>query len=149
MPEHAPYYNEDPIGDDFADPASPEASRAEFAKRLYRAMLAKGWNQSELARQAALHTADGKFGRDNVSSYVRGKAMPGPKHLHALCQALGVQPREILPHAGLPSADKKPSSASANDMGNGKMWLKVDQAVDWDTGLEVLRMLKTDASRRG
>ena len=52
-------------------------------------MLDRGWNQSELARRADM-------GRDNVSGYINGKNLPGPKHLKALANALGVSPDELI-----------------------------------------------------
>jgi transcriptional regulator with XRE-family HTH domain len=50
--------------------------RKEFARRLASARKRKGWNQSELARQAALHVKDGKFGRALVSGYERTRSRP-------------------------------------------------------------------------
>jgi hypothetical protein len=49
------YYN---LADDSQLPqdAPPDAVRAEFARRLQRAMIDKNWSQSELARRAAKFT---------------------------------------------------------------------------------------------
>jgi ribosome-binding protein aMBF1 (putative translation factor) len=68
------------------------AMREDFARRLTAARMRKGWNQSELARNAAKHVDDGVFGRALVSSYERARMFPNPFHLKALSATLGVQP---------------------------------------------------------
>lgn len=110
--------------------APPEAVKTEFARRVQAAMVNKGWNQSELARRAALHMPDKKFGRDNVSNYIRGTSMPGPTHLNALARALGVQAKELVPARGMPSADDKAPPLDVKDLTDGRAWLRVNQAVD-------------------
>lgn len=122
-----------------------EAVKAEFAKRLQAAMVERGWNQSELARRAALHTVDKKFGRDNVSGYIRGTSLPGPAHLAALGKALKVEPRELVPMRGMPSVDEKVPALDAKDLGNGTVWLRINQAVEWPTAVQVMNLLKGTA----
>lgn len=56
--------------------------KQEFARKLQKAMLEKGWNQSELARRAGM-------GRDNISGYMSGRILPGAKHMKQLEDALG------------------------------------------------------------
>lgn len=60
-----------------------QAARQAFAHKLKQLMEAKGWHQSELARQAALP-------RHSVSVYLRGKSLPTSKNLRALADALSV-----------------------------------------------------------
>jgi len=67
-------------------------TKQQFGRRLYQLMLSRGWNQSELARQAGLP-------RDSVSTYIRGVALPTPKSLSALAEALGLPSTDLLPNA--------------------------------------------------
>lgn len=55
-------------------------TKQEFGRRLYKFMMSRAWNQSELARQANLP-------RDIISTYIRGIALPTPKSLEALATA--------------------------------------------------------------
>ena len=117
--------------------APKEAVRREFGKRLQGLMIDKGWNQSELARRAG-------FGRDNVSAYIRGISMPGPLHLNALANALNVKPEEIMPSKGMPSVDDVIPAMDVRDVGKGLAWLRINQAVEWDTAIKIMQMLKSD-----
>lgn len=71
---------------------APADVRAAFARRVLNARIKKGWNQSELARQAALHMPDGRFGRDSISKYEKATHLPYPVQLDALAKALGIPP---------------------------------------------------------
>ncbi|MBM3530512.1 MAG: helix-turn-helix transcriptional regulator [Alphaproteobacteria bacterium] len=82
---------------DIPSTMSPEAVRQEFARRLQRMMIAKGWNQSELARRAAPYMPDKAMVRDSISKYIRARSLPGPLALTALSKALGCQPDDLLP----------------------------------------------------
>ncbi|MDF2095790.1 helix-turn-helix domain-containing protein [Aquibaculum arenosum] len=70
---------------------SHDSGKEAFSIQLRNLMLEKGWNQSELARQAGLN-------RDNVSTYINGKSMPSPERLKKLATALGVAPDELRPN---------------------------------------------------
>ena len=118
-----------------------DAVRREFARRLQKAMIEKGWTQSELARAAAPHAPDKRRIRDNISKYIRGKVLPGPLHLAALAKALGMKPGDLLPSrptAG--GADASPFDI--RETSDGNVWLRVNQAVPWDIALEIGRLLK-------
>ncbi|MGF7007185.1 helix-turn-helix domain-containing protein [Aminobacter sp. BE322] len=113
--------------------------KQEFGKRLYALMLAKGWNQSELARQSELP-------RDSISVYVRGKSLPTPLSLQKLSAALGVEPEEILPNhvesaidADIPAIEMK-VSPNAPDVA----WLRVNRLVTTATALEIMKLLQAD-----
>lgn len=135
------YLNRTPAENDFN---FRPAVLAEFASRLQHHMTRKGWNQSETARQAALHMPDKKFGRDNVSNYVRGLVMPGPLHLEALAKALGVKPDDLLPHREAPNAEQSVSPVTMTESGDGRVWLRINQTTDYKTALKVLSLLKGD-----
>jgi transcriptional regulator with XRE-family HTH domain len=105
-------------------------------------MVEKGWNQSELARRAEMQCNGKRLGRDNVSVYIRGKVLPGPLHLSALAKALGLKPADLLPTRGTPEAGESSPSMDVRDMGDGRAWLRINQAIDWDVALKILEMLK-------
>ena len=122
--------------------APRDAVKVEFAKRLQRAFTHKGWNQSELARRAAVYVPEGGMGRDVISTYVRGKSLPGPIHLTAICKALGVEPDDLLPSRGMPSAGADSPPLDMRDIGEGKVWLRINQSVDWSVAVRIINVLK-------
>ncbi len=133
-----------PKGPALHEGAPVEAVKIEFAHRLQQAMIKKGWNQSELARQAQLHLPGGRLGRDNVSTYIRGSVLPGPNNLHALATALGVKVDDLLPSRGVPSAADKSPPLDYRDLGDGNVWLKINQAIPRRLALRIMNMLAGD-----
>lgn len=128
-------------GDAPTDPklAPKNLTKAEFGRRLYKLMVAKGWHQSELARRADLP-------RDSVSVYVRGKSLPTQQSLAALAKALGVDPLELLPnhvesaidHA-MPSIEFKVSPNTPE-----VAWLRVNRLVSTAVALKIMELLNND-----
>lgn len=144
MRRNLPTENPAPDGFDFDENTPLKVVRREFAKRLQNAMADVGLNQSELARKAASYMPDGAFGRDLISHYVRGIAMPRDSiRLGALAKALGVEPSELIPRRHFPSVETKNAPPlDVQDVGAGKAWLRVNQRVDWNVALEILQLLK-------
>lgn len=122
----APVYRNPKASDDLPVGAPKDAVKREFAKRLQNAITARGWNQSELSRNAAKHMPDGKFGRDNVSNYVRGRVLPGPPHLNALAKALKVTPDDLLPSRYTKSVDDDNPPVDIKETEDGRAWLRVN-----------------------
>lgn len=127
--------------------------RWEFARRLQEYMLKKGWNQTELANRTKKHVPEGhRFERDIVSNYMRGRALPSPVNLRAMCDAIGCEPDDLLPvdlvPASMQPAPKTPRR-SFEDMGDGNVWLTVNQAVPFDVALKIMEMLKGETSNDG
>lgn len=130
------------------DPAMRTATLAEFSKRLQAAMLEKGWSQSDLARNAALHMWDKSFGRDSVSRYKLGKHAPTPLHLMALAKALGKKPEDLLPgytpDMAIPpqydfAKDARPFSMEARE--EGDVWLRINTNVPMETAMKILQLI--------
>lgn len=125
-----------------------DAERAEFGKRLRALMLNKGWNQSELSRRAQEKLPDGserRLGRDIVSLYIRGKAMPGPIHLAALAQALDVTPGDLIAGGGEPPPSMAPKFAMRQIDGDpDSVLLQVNQRVSMDAALAIANLLRDD-----
>lgn len=114
-------------------------TKQEFGRRLYREIIARGWNQSEMARQAGLP-------RDSISTYVRGRAFPTPKSLQKLADALGLSPIDLLPNStesaideDIPALEIKVSPAAPT-----KAWLRVNQLVDFATATRIAEILSGD-----
>ena len=125
---------------DFSQPLAPKhLTKQEFAKRLYRLMLKRGWNQSELARRADLP-------RDSVSTYIRAKVMPTPQSAERLATALGVAPEELLPNyvesaieEDTPSLEMKVSVNAPS-----KAWLRVNRLVSLATAARVIDLIEAE-----
>ncbi len=129
--------------------APKDAVKVEFARRLQAAMHRKGWNQSELSREAQKHMPLGKpLGRDSVSGYIRAQTMPLPLKLDALCGALGVTREDLVPMKGCQSAGDDNPPLDVRDIGDGMAQLRVNQTVRWADAVEILRILKVNSPRQ-
>lgn len=139
------YYNTPPRGWP-PEGAPKDAVKAEFARRLDRLRLDRGWSQTQLAEEAQKHLPRGgrfqRFGRDSVHHYIRGRHLPGPAHLQALARALEVEPTDLLPAKSVPSVDTHVPSFEMKDVGEGMAWLRVNQAVPFNTALRIAQLLR-------
>lgn len=117
-----------------------EMVRMEFGRRLQAELIKHGWNQSELSRRAGVHMPNKYFGRDLVSSYIRGKILPGPIHMNALCKALGKKPEDLLPAGATTTPEAAPIRTQSVD--ENRVLLQVHQVVDWPVALKILAILK-------
>lgn len=134
---------------------SKEVAKAEFARRLNRFMVLKGWNQSELAKEAEKHAPDGvRMGRDKISNYIRGKNLPSPLHLQVLCETLGCTPEDLVPTRGVPEAGENipVSELPAFDVGmtpENMAWLRINQVVEWPIAMQIMQLLKVEGPKKG
>ena len=114
-------------------------TKQEFGKRLYKLMLAKGWNQSELARQAGLP-------RDSVSVYIRGRSLPTPSSLQSLAAAFGLSTEELLPNHIESAIDEDTPSMEMKVSPNAldKAWLRVNRLVTVRAALKIMDILESD-----
>jgi transcriptional regulator with XRE-family HTH domain len=130
-------------------PTTPLEAKREFARRLQEARVAKGFNQSELARAAAKFMADKKFGRDLIGPYERGLKLPSPAHLNAMARALGKIPQELLPFQGVPGAETNRIVAmDVQDVGEGKAWIRINEQVPWEVALKIMEMVHARKQKR-
>lgn len=120
-------------------PESPaEITKIEFGRRLQHLHLAKGWNQSDLARAAGL-------GRDAISTYINGRSFPEPKSLLALAEALQVDPSELLPNsvAMAMKQDAAPVLEIKQSAGHpDKVYLRVNRVVTFEQAAQIFSILK-------
>lgn len=129
-------------------PLDPDSVKAEFARRLQTAMVARGWNQSELARRATERLPapmpgqkrGHAIGRDLVSHYVRGAMLPGPVNLEALAAALGIRPNDLMP-AGVPAAGVETSPFKMRGLPDGRVYIRISRTVRQDTAMKIMGLL--------
>ena len=123
---------------DFRDARAPAApNKEDFGRRVYRLMLAKNMNQSDLARAAGMD-------RNRVSSYVRGQSLPTGLFLKKLADALGVKPTDLLPDAmGL---EAPPPYSMAVSPDGAQMRLVADVWVPTQVGAQIIQLLTDNAT---
>ena len=124
--------------------------RETFAARLKDEIAKRNWNQSDLARNASKQLPSGEeLSRDNISNYMRGRALPSPGFLLAIAKALGMTPEQLLPERGqtpprdvgvLPITDVR-------DAGGGRAFLRVNKSVSWNAAVRILEILNEEIRR--
>lgn len=100
-----------------AGPTSLEQARAQsFAAVLGRKLMAKGWSQSDLAREIWGERTDEATGRKsaagryNISNYVKGITLPSPALLKKMADALEMTPEELAPDVAADVAERETPS---------------------------------------
>lgn len=143
------FVNQPPAKKMSAD-APKDAVKVEFARRLQAAMHLKGWNQSDLSREAQKHMPPGKhIGRDSVSHYIRAKVMPGPIKLEAICAAVGMKREDLVPVKGYRAAGDDNPALDVKDLGDGNLWLRINRAVRFTAGAKILQILAEEDDAGG
>ncbi|PHK92954.1 hypothetical protein CR162_21215 [Pseudoroseomonas rhizosphaerae] len=138
------YHSSEPLAD--FDPSAqfpPDSLRAEVGRRIQQRMQAKGWNQSDLAREAGI-------GRDNVSTYVRGKSMPGPKILAAIAKALDCTAEDLAPGIHGATAAGRPGGAALAAVpleirqvsdNSGEVWVRMHRRMSLEQAMRIMAIL--------
>lgn len=113
-----------------------ELSKQEFGRRVQSLMLAKDWNQSDLAKAADL-------GRDSISTYVNGKTFPTMRALRKLAKALGVEEAELLPNSLMNAMDDEhPAIELKQAAGHpGMAWLRINRAVPFSVATQIMALI--------
>jgi transcriptional regulator with XRE-family HTH domain len=119
-------------------------TKQDFGRRLYKLMIARGWNQSELGRQSNLS-------RDSISTYVRGLAFPERLNLEKLAAAFGMKAEDLLPNMlesslddDIPSLELKVSTVDSS-----VAWLRVNRKVSTSTAMKIIDVLNADETPDG
>lgn len=108
--------------------------KQEFARKLQKAMLEKGWNQSELARRAGM-------GRDNISGYMSGRILPGAKKLKQLADALTVPPSSLLDGVVLREESDTPM-LEIKQHDDDTVVMRFVQIIPMAVAMKIMEMLK-------
>ena len=125
--------------------APRDTAMIEFANRIQKAMVEKGWSQSELGRRASENLGK-DIGRDSISQYIRGKALPNAERLAALAHVLGKKPSDLLPTRGIKSAADSNPAVDIRETADGNAWLRINQQVPWEKAVQILKILKDEAA---
>lgn len=121
--------------------APPDAVKVYFARKLSELMREKGWRGSETARRVTENAPPGvEISRSAISSYVLAKNLPTDIPLAAICKTFGVEPKDLLPSLGRPAGGKE-DALSMRKLDDGSVWLRVNQAVPFDTALKIMALV--------
>jgi transcriptional regulator with XRE-family HTH domain len=128
----------------------PDNIKMEFARRLQRAMVAKGWSQSELARRANVllptpargQKQNNDFRRDLVSHYINGRHLPSAPNLAILAKALGIEPGDLLPKSAFPEAGGSPFAMTT--LSNGRVNLQINRTMSSETAMKIAKSLAAE-----
>jgi transcriptional regulator with XRE-family HTH domain len=121
----------------------------DFAKRLQDALSDRGWTQSELARRMAPLLKESRIGRDNISKYVRGKVLPLPHALEAMAKILGMDSKDLLPSRATRAVSDGLSPLDIRDIGGDQYWVQINQALDADVAIEIVRLIRQGKKKGG
>jgi len=122
-----------------------QAARQEFARRLQKAMINKGMNQTQLAKALQLRVPEERVERDTISRYIRALSFPSAAKQLALAQVLGTTVYDLVPSAARKVAVEEPRDLpriNLKDVGDGNVWINVSQAVPMEKALKILEILK-------
>ena len=119
-----------------------------FASRLQAARNAKGWSQSDLARDVwgEIETKAGRKvarNRDRISVYEMGKAWPDPHNLVKIAAALGVSPEELAPDITAATVERQnPEIALMAVAGHAdKVHLRINKLVSMNVATRIMVIL--------
>ncbi|WP_316397298.1 helix-turn-helix transcriptional regulator [Bradyrhizobium sp. 33ap4] len=116
-----------------------QLTKDEFARRLYKLMMEKGWRQAEFARRAGLP-------RNAISVYLRAASLPSPENLKKIADALKIDPEVLLPNYAQsaieqdnPELEMRVSPANPQ-----KAWLRINRLVSTSIAVQILELLQKD-----
>lgn len=121
-----------------------------FAKKLHYALIDRDMSQSDLARivyggatRVDNRGYDTVVGRDRISSYCRGRAMPEPRTLQKIADALKMPIEELAPNLAASTIEKeKPEIQITAVAGHHQtVLLKVNKLVPLHLAAEIAKML--------
>lgn len=124
--------------------APGDAVAVGFARKMQHFMVQKGWSQRELAENASLHLAPGTpvVSASNISKYINAREMPTPVKLKAIADALGVTPEDLVDTDAVNAVGRQSARVSLQDLGDGRVWLRINQPVNWAVAIKVLDLIK-------
>lgn len=138
------------------DDGTVTSLKNEFARRLEARRIAKGWNQSELARRASDYLpkpvkgqrSGGKITRDMVSHWSRGLNLPRPEFLPALAKALDCEQTDLLPPGGVPSTIGEAPAMQMKSQPDGRVWLSINRVVSMELAMKIASMVQAEDGKK-
>lgn len=115
-------------------------ARRDLASRLKRLLNERGMTPSEFANKLGV-------GRQKISSYTTGRSFPKPSMLVAMAKALGVEPKDLHPQAGVTMQ----SDASVVDFqsvpGNPKrMIVRLNVVLPTPIAIKIMALVNEDVA---
>jgi len=125
-----------PSDDGAVDLSQRSIRKQEFGRRLYKIMLDKRLNQSDIARLSGL-------GRDSVSQYIRGRSVPTPQNLEKLAEALNLQPNDLFPNYAAQAVISEQPTFQIKSVEHEpeSMWLIVNTKVSAVKAVQIMQIL--------
>lgn len=118
-----------------ADDARQQA-KIDFGRRLHKAMVKKGWRQSDLARHSAI-------GKDSISNYVNGRTVPTQQNIEKLAQVVGASPNDLWPgYDGSMEGRRNVLTFRADPEDPAYAFVVIDSRLPVDLALELLNLAK-------
>lgn len=117
-------------------------AKDEFARRLYKLMIDKGWRQADLARASGLP-------RNAISVYLRGASLPNPDSRNALAKAFDMEPNVLLPNY-LESAidrDNPEIEFRVSPADPKKAWLRINRLVSTAAAIKIMGLIEEDDAK--
>ena len=121
----------------------------EFARKLQDLRIAKGWNQSDLARAIWGTTIDkrGRIvakSRDRISEYEKGISVPEPDNMQKLADALGVSVEELAPRVVAGAIDREdPAMQMTMVTGHpGRVHLVINQLLPLAVAAQIVALVE-------
>lgn len=114
-------------------------AKDEFARRLYKLMIDRGWRQADLARHAGLP-------RNAISVYLRGASLPNPDSTKALAKAFDMEPGVLLPNytESAIERDNPEIEFRVSPADPKKAWLRINRLVSTSTAIKIMALIEAD-----
>lgn len=127
--------------------APGDAVAVGFAQKLQFHMTQKGWSQKDLAERATIQLPEGApvVSPSNISKYINAREMPTPVKLKAIADSLGVKPEDLVDVDAVNAVGQIAAKISLQDLGDGRVWLRINQPVEWPLAMKVLNIVKGEA----
>lgn len=117
--------------------------RQEFARELSRRMMAKGWNQAELARKSDIDKA-------SISYYLQGKQEPETSNAAKLAKALGCDVVDLYPEAMRRTSENRMNSIDmrvSQDQPN-RAFLTINREMPLTLAAQIIAMINSEDEAR-
>jgi transcriptional regulator with XRE-family HTH domain len=114
-------------------------AKDEFARRLYKLMIDKGWRQADLARAAGL-------ARNAISVYLRGASLPNPENTKALAKAFDMDPAVLLPNytESAIERDNPELEFRVSPADPKKAWLRINRLVSTSLAIRIMSLIEAE-----
>lgn len=114
-------------------------AKDEFARRLYKLMIDKGWRQADLARHAGLP-------RNAISVYLRGASLPNPESTKALAKAFDMDPAILLPNytESAIERDNPELEFRVSPADPKKAWLRINRLVSTSLAIKIMSLIEAE-----